>query len=77
MRINRRMGGLSAAVVAPRVVRAAALTDAAGRAIAVPDRVERVFAAGPPASILLYTVAPDLLLGWARSHEPAQCSSAI
>jgi iron complex transport system substrate-binding protein len=61
-------------VVAPRVARAAALTDAAGRAITVPDRVERVFAAGPPASILLYTFAPDLLLGWARSHEPAQCA---
>jgi iron complex transport system substrate-binding protein len=76
MRINRRtvLGGLSAAVVAPRVAHAAALTDAAGRAIAIPDRVERVFAAGPPASVLLYTFAPDLLLGWARSHEPAQCA---
>ena len=38
-----------------------------------PDKVERVFAAGPPASILLYTFAPDLLLGWTRSHRPEEC----
>jgi iron complex transport system substrate-binding protein len=30
----------------------------------VPDRIERVFAAGPPASILLYILAPDRMTGW-------------
>lgn len=29
-----------------------------------PDRVRRVLAAGPPASVLVYTLAPDKLLGW-------------
>jgi len=58
----------------PRLARAAGVTDAAGRTVAIPAKVERVFAAGPPASILLYTLAPDLLLGWTRSHEPAQCA---
>jgi iron complex transport system substrate-binding protein len=29
------------------------VTDSAGRKVDVPDRIERVFAAGPPASILL------------------------
>ena len=58
----------------PRLARAAGVTDAAGRTVALPAKVERVFAAGPPASILLYTLAPDLLLGWTRSHEPAQCA---
>jgi len=76
MKIDRRsvLGGLAATSIAPRLARAAPLTDAAGRPIAIPDRIERVFAAGPPASILLYTLAPDLLLGWTRSHEPAQCA---
>jgi len=76
MKIDRRsvLGGLAAASIAPRFARSAPLTDAAGRAIAIPDRIERVFAAGPPASILLYTFASDLLLGWTRSHEPAQCA---
>src|SRR5262245_296039 len=41
-------------------------TDGAGRPDALPARIERVFAAGPPASILVFAVAPDLLLGWTR-----------
>jgi iron complex transport system substrate-binding protein len=75
MRFNRRtfLSGASAALLSPRLARAASVTDAAGRAVAVPDRVQRVFAAGPPASILLFTFAPDLLLGWTRSHRPEEC----
>ena len=42
--------------------------DSAGRAVPVPASVTRVFPAGPPASIVLYTLAPDLLLGWARPN---------
>ena len=34
------------------------VTDSAGRQVEVPDRIERVFAAGPPASVLLYVLAP-------------------
>jgi iron complex transport system substrate-binding protein len=75
MGIDRRtlLSGLSAALIAPPAARAASVTDAAGRAITIPDKIERIFAAGPPASILLYTLAPDLLLGWTRSPTPAQC----
>ncbi len=75
MNIDRRtlLTGLSATLLLPRLARAATVTDATGRAIAIPDGVERIFAAGPPASILLYTFAPELLLGWTRSPEPAQC----
>jgi len=54
--------------------RAATVTDAAGRAISVPARVVRVFPAGPPAAILLYTLAPDLLLGWPRANRPEECA---
>ena len=42
------------------------VTDSAGRRVVVPARVERVFAAGPPATVFLYTLAPDTLLGWYR-----------
>jgi iron complex transport system substrate-binding protein len=75
MNINRRslLSGFSATLLTPRLASAATVTDATGRVIAIPDKVERIFAAGPPASILLFTFAPDLLLGWTRSHEPAQC----
>jgi iron complex transport system substrate-binding protein len=75
MNIDRRalIAGLSATTIAPRLARAATVTDAAGRAVPVPDRVERVFPAGPPAAILLYTLAPDLLLGWPRANRPEEC----
>ncbi|MBU2091004.1 MAG: iron ABC transporter substrate-binding protein, partial [Alphaproteobacteria bacterium] len=46
--------------------------DSAGRVVAVPQRVERVFAAGPPAAIVLYTLAPEKLLGWTRALSPAE-----
>jgi iron complex transport system substrate-binding protein len=46
------------------------VTDSAGRQVAVPDRIERVFAAGPPASVLLYVLAPDRMVGWQREPRP-------
>jgi iron complex transport system substrate-binding protein len=74
MLLDRRtlLRGAAAAILSPRLARAA-VTDASGRAISIPEKVERVFVAGPPAAILLYTFAPDLLIGWTRSHDPAQC----
>jgi iron complex transport system substrate-binding protein len=75
MMIHRRafLTGLSATLVPLRFARAADVTDDAGRAIAIPEKVERVFAAGPPAAILLYTLAPEPLLGWTRKLEAKQC----
>jgi len=70
MKFDRRqvLAGLSVALVAPRPANAATIADGAGRAVVVPEKVTRVFPAGPPAAILLYTLAPDLLLGWPRAH---------
>jgi iron complex transport system substrate-binding protein len=74
MRFDRRtfVTGLSATLLAPRVARAATVTDSAGRSVPVPGRVERVFPAGPPAAIMLYTLAPQLLLGWPRPNGAAE-----
>ena len=76
MIIDRRrlLSGFSASVLVSRVAQAAIVTDAAGRAVTIPEKVERIFPAGPPAAILLYTLAPELLLGWTRSPEPGQCA---
>lgn len=41
-----------------------AFTDGAGRKVEVPERIERVMAAGPPASVLVYALAPDRMTGW-------------
>jgi iron complex transport system substrate-binding protein len=77
MVLHRRglIAGLSAALLASRAAAAAAsVTDAAGRAIRIPVRVARVFPAGPPAAILLYTLAPELLIGWPRANRPEECA---
>src|SRR5262245_8486570 len=72
MEIDRRtvLAGLSAALFAPATARAQSVTDSAGRAVPIPAKVTRAFPAGPPAAITLYTVAPDLLLGWPRANRP-------
>jgi iron complex transport system substrate-binding protein len=66
MRINRRtvVGGLAATFVTPCYGLATGVVDATGRTITAPDRVLRVYPAGPPAAVELYTLAPDLLVGW-------------
>src|SRR6476659_2769269 len=76
MPINRRAFVVSggAAVLLPRVAGAATMTDATGRELPIPGKVARVFPAGPPAAILLYTLAPDLLLGWPRANRPEECA---
>ncbi|MCD2183014.1 iron ABC transporter substrate-binding protein [Rhizobium sp. GN54] len=52
------------------VAQAASFVDAAGRVVEVPDRIDKVFVAGPPASVLVYVLAPDKLAGWVR--EPGE-----
>jgi iron complex transport system substrate-binding protein len=53
--------GLAGPAAAARTI-----TDSAGRQVAVPDHVTRVFAAGPPATVLVYALAPQTLAGWTR-----------
>src|SRR5215475_3364311 len=73
--LNRRtlLAALSGAALAARATRADTVNDAAGRAVPIPQRVARVFPAGPPAAILLYTLAPDLLIGWPRPNRTEEC----
>ncbi|MCA3262415.1 MAG: iron ABC transporter substrate-binding protein [Telmatospirillum sp.] len=48
------------------------IVDSAGRRVRVPARVTRVYAAGPPASVLLYALAPDTLVGWTSAFRAAE-----
>lgn len=41
--------------------------DSAGRTVVLPAKVARVFAAGAPASIMAFALAPDKLIGWTRA----------
>jgi iron complex transport system substrate-binding protein len=47
----------------------ARFVDDAGREVQLPSRVNRVFAAGAPAEVLLYTLVPDRLVGRNRLPE--------
>jgi iron complex transport system substrate-binding protein len=75
--ITRRsaLAGTAGALAFPVLLRAQekrAIVDAARRKVEVPAHVTRVFAAGPPAAILLYALAPDLLIGWTNAFRPAE-----
>jgi iron complex transport system substrate-binding protein len=48
------------------------VTDSAGRSVEIPQRIDRVLTAGPPASILLYTLAPEKMIGWDSAPRPAE-----
>ena len=76
MHLDRRafLAAASATLLALRTARADSVADDTGRAIAVPAKVRRVFPAGLPAAILLYTLAPERLLGWPRANRPEACT---
>jgi iron complex transport system substrate-binding protein len=59
----------SSAAAAGRLV-----VDSAGRQVEVADRIERVIAAGPPASVLLTILAPEKLIGWNRKPPSEELS---
>src|SRR5262245_26112812 len=75
MELNRRQAfsaGIATLICRPALAHAGQITDHAGRSVPIPLTVGRVLPAGPPASILLYTAAPDLLLGWPRALSPEE-----
>ena len=66
----RMLALVLALAAAPQLGQARAVTDSAGRLVELPDKVNSVFAAGPPASILLYMLAPEKMkIGRASCRE--------
>jgi len=65
---------LFGAGILARPVRAQTRTivDSAKRQVTLPAQVSRVFVAGPPASVLAYVLARDMMVGWIRSPSPAE-----
>ena len=43
------------------------VTDSAGRTVTLPDRINHVFAAGGPASVVVYAMRPETMVGWPRA----------
>lgn len=48
------------------------ITDSAGREVEIPKNIQRIAPSGPLAQIVLYTVAPDKLVGWSIDLSDAQ-----
>ncbi|MDH7794743.1 MULTISPECIES: hypothetical protein [unclassified Beijerinckia] len=61
-----------AALVVATNLHAAEFTDSAGRKVNLPDKVGRLLPAGPPADVLLYALAPDLLVGLVEPWNDSQ-----
>ena len=62
--------GLLATICSVAVFAGRNVVDSALRKVDVPDRIERVVAAGPPASVLMTILAPEKLVGWNRTPLP-------
>ena len=61
---------LAAALLVSSALAAREVEDATGRRVAVPDRVERVMAAGPTAAVVLYVLAPGKMIAWPSAPRP-------
>jgi iron complex transport system substrate-binding protein len=68
--VRRRLLTGLACLVALHTASARDVSDATGRTLEVPGNVERVFVAGPPGGLIVYSLAPEKLLGWTRAPSP-------
>jgi iron complex transport system substrate-binding protein len=62
---------LASSVLCATATGQAQFVDDAGRRVELPARVDRVFSAGAPAELLLYTLAPEKLAGRNMQPSPA------
>lgn len=67
----RLLAALIVLVLAVGDATARTFTDSAGRKVELPEKVTRVFAAGPPASAAVYALAPEKLIGWVNDLPPS------
>ncbi|HLI19605.1 MAG TPA: iron ABC transporter substrate-binding protein [Stellaceae bacterium] len=56
--------------VAPGLAAARSITDSGGRSVQLPDKIAKVWPAGPPAEALTYILAPEKLIGWTHRIGP-------
>ncbi|HTR88085.1 MAG TPA: iron ABC transporter substrate-binding protein [Reyranella sp.] len=57
---------------APAFAAGRIIVDSAKRSVTLPDKISKVFVAGPPASVLAYVLARDMMAGWIREPSPAE-----
>jgi len=62
----------SSLLARPALAQTRTVVDSAKRSVTLPAKVEKVFVAGPPASVLAYVLARDAMVGWIRQPSPAE-----
>jgi iron complex transport system substrate-binding protein len=62
-------------LLAPGFAAARSISDSGGRKVDLPDKIAKVWPAGPPSEALVYILAPDKLIGW--THHIAAESAAL
>ena len=60
----KRLALFLALLCATSTAMAAAVTDATGRTVTIPDHIERILPAGPPAEVILAAIAPGQMIGF-------------
>jgi iron complex transport system substrate-binding protein len=72
MHLTKLLAVLSvlAIVAFPAVARP--FTDMQGRKLTVPDTIRKVYCMSPTCQVLMYTLAPDLLVGWNYDPTPGE-----
>lgn len=72
MRAAKVMAVVAALVVLAVPAHARKFTDMAGRTIAVPERIKKIYCMSPTCQVMMYTLAPDLLAGWNYKPTPGE-----
>jgi iron complex transport system substrate-binding protein len=72
VRIVLLLVGLPATIAASAAQASQLVVDSAGRHVEIPDQIQHVQAAGPPASVLLSVLAPEKMIGWVRKPREAE-----
>ena len=62
----------SSALARPALAQTRTVVDSAKRSVTLPAKIDKVFVAGPPASVLAYVLVPDAMVGWIRAPSPAE-----
>ena len=62
----------SSALARPALAQTRTVVDSAKRSVTLLAKIDKVFVAGPPASVLAYVLAPDAMVGWIRAPSPAE-----
>jgi iron complex transport system substrate-binding protein len=60
----RRLALVLALLCAAPAAIGAQVTDATGRSVTIPDNIQRILPAGPPAAVLLAAIAPGQMIGF-------------